>query len=436
MTIHPTHPTHPTHPSQPSCVAAAGRSARVPGRWNASLTAHPAPLADSDHAQLPMFDEPADAAAVLAQTAERNGFSWPLRFPEASDASDDDAGVDDDDPDDTDTVAAVRQPPPPVHDAFLVFSGLGLNLAPAAARDDDTTRRLRETLRLLRASGPMRPLQPPVHDWRARLDRLEQDFPNFSAVIRTIVRPHLSLLSQNRLHRMVPTLLVGDPGVGKTQFARELQDIFNVPSLFLMMAGETNGAGLNGSSTFWSNSSPGQLFEAVAWSSGRAPVANPLVIIDEVDKARSHTYDPLAALYGLLEVQTAARFQDQAVPGVFLDLTNVRFLLTANDEQVIPAPLRSRVRTFHIELPDAAGMKRIAQKMYASLLDKYKLVLNPALPTDVLDEILALGPRESSMRLEAALAIAASTDQRELNLAAWRLTEAGTGGAGRRMGFL
>ena len=119
------------------------------------------------------------------------------------------------------------------------------------------------------------------------------------------------------------------------------------------------------------------------------------------------------------------------MPGVFLDLTNVRFMLTANDDSAIPAPLRSRVRTFHIALSDPAGMKRIAQTMYASMLDKYKRPLDPVLPTDVLDEILALGPRESSMRLEAALAIAASTNQRELNLAAWRLTQGGASGAGR-----
>ena len=56
-------------------------------------------------------------------------------------------------------------------------------------------------------------------------------------------------------------------------------------------------------------------------------MANPLVIIDEVDKVKTHSYDPLAALYSLLKVQTAARFQDQSLQGVFLDLTNVRFML-------------------------------------------------------------------------------------------------------------
>ena len=113
-------------------------------------------------------------------------------------------------------------------------------------------------------------------------------------------------------------------------------------------------------------------------------------------------------------------------------------MLTANDDSAIPAPLRARVRTFRIALPDSAGMKRIAQTMYVSMPDKYQLPLDPVLPSEVLDELLVLGPRESSMRLEAALAIAASTNQRKLNLAAWRLTDGGASGAGagRRMGFL
>ena len=90
-------------------------------------------------------------------------------------------------------------------------------------------------------------------------------------------------------------------------------------------------------------------------------MANPLAIIDEVGKVKTHSYDLLAALYSLLEVQTATHFQDQSVPRVFLDLTNVRFMLTANDDSAIPAPLCSRVRTFHIARPDSASMKRIAQ---------------------------------------------------------------------------
>lgn len=321
--------------------------------------------------------------------------------------------------------------------SFRVFSGLtDENLdAPGSVRDEDTTKRLSATMRRLTSRGPMRPMQYPRLDWQSRLDALELDFPNFSSVIRTIIRPHLGLLSHGHRHRMVPTLLVGEPGVGKTQFARELQAILGVPALFLVMAQETNGSALGGSSVFWSNAAPGKLFEQVAWGHGGDPVANPLIIIDEVDKAKELQYDPLAALYSLLEVETAARFEDQAVPGVLLDLSHVRFLLTANDASEIPSPLLSRVRTFHIQQPGEEQMKRIAQKMFESLVQKYNLDLKPELPTAVLDDILQIGPRETKVRLDAAIAIAVTDNKHELDLVSWKKTEDRSKNVRRRIGF-
>lgn len=235
---------------------------------------------------------------------------------------------------------------------------------------------------------------------------------------------------------MPPILLLGQAGVGKTQFTRELKKILSVPSLFLDMAAETNGSGLGGSSVFWANASRGKLFEQLAWGSGSNPVANPLVILDEVDKVNSSQYNPLASLYSLLEVETASRFQDQSVPDVFLDLSKVRFILTANDQAQIPAPLLDRVRTFHIERPSAEGMRKIAQRIFESILFEYDLELSPVLPAAVLDDIPGLGPRELKTRLEAAIAIAILDNQSELNLASWRQTDCGGGLRARVMGFV
>ena len=63
---------------------------------------------------------------------------------------------------------------------------------------------------------------------------------------------------------------VGGPGIGKTTFANALAALLGTPPpLFVSMAAETNGSSISGSSTFWSNSSPGQVFEFIAWG---APV--------------------------------------------------------------------------------------------------------------------------------------------------------------------
>ena len=135
-------------------------------------------------------------------------------------------------------------------------------------------------------------------------------------------------------------------------------------------------------------------------------------------------------------METASRFQDQAVPDVFLDLSKVRFILTANDQAQIPAPLLDRVRTFEIEPPSAEGMRKIAQRIFESLLFEYDLELSPVLPAAVLDDSPGLGPRKLKTRLEAAIAIAILDNQSELNLASWRQTDCSWLIKTRSMGFL
>lgn len=336
---------------------------------------------------------------------------------------------------------AVDEAVPGVGHLVQVFYGLTTPSAGAAAtatRDSDTSKRLSETMRRLRGLGPMRPLKSPVDNWQTRLDSLEQKFENFRQVVRAVVRPHVFLISQGIRHRMPPTLLLGPPGIGKTQFTRELQEIFDVPTLFISMAAETNGSRLQGSSTFWGNASPGFLFEQAAWGCPDAPggIANFIVAIDEVDKAGAIQYDPLAGLYALLEVETARRFEDQAVPGVALDLSHVRIVLTANDLDPIPGPLLSRLTTFQIDAPSPEAARRIVQSMYASILEKLGMNLDPILQPGILDEATGLSPREAKTRLETAVAIAACDGRHGLDLASWQCTNGGVTSRPRRIGYV
>ena len=277
-------------------------------------------------------------------------------------------------------------------------------------RDGDTAVRVRDTLTRLIASGRLRPVRCPPADWCQRADRLEQQFPNFAHVVRTVVRPHLTLATLGVPHRMAPVLLVGPPGVGKTFFAQQVAELLGFAApLFVHMAAETNGSALGGSSTFWSNSSPGALFEALAWGGVTGPAAaNLMVVLDEIDKVNVERYNPLGSLYSLLEVETARRFQDQSLPDVWMDASRVRFIATANDLDAIPPPIQSRMMIFPIAPPTADQLRAVVQRIFEDLVDGLGIRVNRQLTADVIDASLGFSPRELKLRLECAIACAVS----------------------------
>lgn len=309
----------------------------------------------------------------------------------------------------------------------------------ASARDGDHARRTAQALKRLVATGPTRPLAKPPTDWAERLDQFQRDAPNFGTVLHAVVRPHLALCELGIRHRMPPILLLGPPGIGKTRFAHALATLLGVPPpLLVTLAEETNGSALGGSSTFWSNSSPGKLFETLAWGSGVcAPVANPLVVLDEIDKRSSSTFDPLGALYGLLEADTARCFSDQSIPDVLIDASHVRIICTANEITELPEPLQSRLMIFRIEPPTQQQLVDMVASIHLSLITGMQIAVSTLLPDEVVQRAVLLSPRIIKTRLETCIAHAVLAGRSEVQLADWEAAGQGLQPiTRRRIGFI
>jgi hypothetical protein len=322
---------------------------------------------------------------------------------------------------------------------FPVFRWPGALASAGDVRDPDTAAKVNRTMTRLAASGSTRPLAVPPANWREILAELERNCPNFMSVVQEVIRPHIGMLARGIPHRMTPVLLVGPPGVGKTHFGNQLALAMGAPPPLLVdMAQQTNGAALAGSSVFWSNSSPGALFEALAWGqNGCAPVANPLVLLDEIDKVGTLTYAPQGALYALLEGQTAKRFKDQALPDVDIDAGLVSFVATANDLDAVSQVLRSRMWIYSIQVPGPEQHSQVVRSIFKDLVKNLGVSFDGDLPHEVITQSCGLSPREVRLRLDAALAHAVATDAPRLSVLHWNKTPAlHATRQNRRIGFI
>lgn len=288
-------------------------------------------------------------------------------------------------------------------------------------RDGEAGRRIAQTLERLALSGLSRPMASPPGDWQRRLDTLEDSFPNFQQAIETAIRPHVALCAQGLPHRLAPILLLGGPGIGKTRFANALADLLGTPPpLFLSVAAETNSSTIAGSSTFWSNSSPGQLFESLAWGrAGHAPVANGLVVLDEIDKANTIGYSALGPLYSLLEEHTAKHFVDQSLPDLEFDASHLRIIATANDLEEVPVALRSRMLIFQIAQPSSTQLVSIAREILLELVRKMRVQFSAELPAALDHRIADMSPRSIKLSMEIAFARAVGAGREQLNAEDW-----------------
>ena len=224
------------------------------------------------------------------------------------------------------------------------------------------------------------------------MDHLYDDLPNFYEVLDDVKR-QLALCEDSRdALEITPLLLLGPPGIGKTHFARELAQLLGTGMGFISMSSMTAGWVLSGASSQWKGARPGKVFETLV----DGQYANPVMVVDEIDKSGGeHAYDPLGALYSLLEHDTAGSFIDEFAE-VPIDASQVIWVATANDARGIPDPILNRMNVYEVQAPDRDAARRIATKLYASIRSSHDWGsrFDEQPNADVLDRMSEMAPRE------------------------------------------
>lgn len=260
------------------------------------------------------------------------------------------------------------------------------------------------------------------------VDGLYGSCPNFREVIDDLRKYVALAVAGNEPMSFTPILLLGEPGIGKTHFARELAKAIGTGHEFVSMSSLTAGWVLSGASAQWNNAKPGK----VAHTLVHGEFANPIVVLDEVDKAGGDSrYDPMGALYGLLERDTASRFKDEFVD-IDIDASRILWVSTANDERAIPEPILNRMNVYEVPRPDRDAARAIAAALYRSIVGEHDWGFPPEPDDEVLDCLAGLAPRDMRKRLLAAFGTAKLDGRDRLES---RDFEAAPTGRSRKIGF-
>ncbi|MFI3227221.1 MAG: endopeptidase La [Clostridia bacterium] len=188
--------------------------------------------------------------------------------------------------------------------------------------------------------------------------------------------------------------LVGPPGVGKTSIASSVAKAMGRNMARVSLGGVRDEAEIRGHRKTYIGAMCGKIIKAM----NEAKTANPLILLDEIDKMTSDMRgDPASAMLEVLDFEQNSTFADHYLD-IPYDLSQVIFIATANNLGTIPKPLLDRMEVIELSSYTKLEKFHIAQDhIVPKIIKKYNLK-RIKLSGDAINDMISGYTREAGVR--------------------------------------